>query len=186
MRIFFISSLVTSLSLVYLINFNIPVLGKNYCEYDPEVTISDGMENTPDIVYLYTSFFIPTQLGNNSVILLDRHGRPLNCLSAETMKEQKGYVYDQPWQREPAFFNVKLFQDDIMVATMQKFFKNERVYMNDFFFVFMDMNFKPIPGTSFLPYLIFTNFLKECLIFIQTCHLLILDRISTFSHMIMC
>lgn len=121
--------------------------GRVTCEYDPNINRSDGMEQTPDILYLYTSFYKPTRLGNNSLILMDRKGITLDCISAKTIKKQKGYEFEQPWQTEPAFFNVKLFEDDIMIATMQKFYHKDLIYMNDFIFIFMDMNFNPIPGT---------------------------------------
>lgn len=119
--------------------------GKN-CNYDPEISISNGMENTPDMIYTYTPFYRSREIGNNSIILMDKYGQTIDCISAQTLNDMKGFEYEDPWKREPAIFSVKYYDEDILLATMQKYYRKGSVYLNDYIFVFMDMNFRPIPG----------------------------------------
>lgn len=126
------------------------------CGYDPKIDLVDGYENDPNEIYVYTPFHDPNYLGANSIIFMDRKGQPIKCVNSSTIGIQKGYEVDLADEEFGlSFFSAKLFQDNILSVSMQTIKTKDHIYLNEFFWFFMDINFQPIDGTLlFLNYVI--------------------------------
>lgn len=140
------------LIILYIITLNSSIqwtmANTKQCTYEPNLTNCNSKkrhDTTPDTVFTFIPFYKATRLGNNSLYLLDQDCQILSCMNADELA-QKLHV-DMNGQIEYAIFTASIYQDNIILAIVQKFMFSSAVYLNDFYFIFLDMNLNLIPSS---------------------------------------